>query len=173
MKAFKWIIIFASLFQFSGAFAQNYSDGIESLMEIKFASEDIARAVKLEWNHDAQHYLDARNKYNAVKRSIDQMIAAFDAQIKSGKKVSNDDIERYVGKATTNFEALADHYNTYSSAGGTNGLFGIDKLVPLVLEIFKGVTNAVDLVEDYLIQKRLNKMHEALDPCKLVAWENI
>jgi len=173
MKAFKWIIALACLFQLTGTFAQNYSDGIENLMEIKFASEDIARAIQFEWNHDAQHYHEARNKYNAVKRSVDQMIAAFDAQIKSGNKVSNDDIERYVRMAATNCEALADHYNTYSHAGGTNGLFGIDKLVPLLMEIFKGVTKVVDSVQDYQVQKRLNKMHEALDPCKLVAWDNV
>lgn len=173
MKTVRLFAIILSLFHFSGSFAQNYSDGIGSLMEVKFASEDIARAIQSEWSHDTKQYNEARNKYNSVKRSIDQMIAAFDANIKSGKKIADTDIKYYVRMATANCESLANHYNIHSHAGGTNALFGLDKLVPMLVIIFEGVTAAIDSVQDYQIQKRLNTMHKALDPCKLVAWDDI
>ncbi|MFZ4476128.1 MAG: hypothetical protein ACOYPR_13100 [Saprospiraceae bacterium] len=173
MKISKWLIALACLLQFTGAFAQNYSDGIETLMEIKYASQDVARAIENEWDHNSPQYLEARKKYSAIKRSVDQMISTFDAKIRSGQKITTEDIERYVQMAANNCEALADHYNTYSHAGGTNGLFGIDKILPIILEIFKGVTTVIDTVQEYQVQKRLSKMHEALDPCKLVTWDNV
>ncbi|MEZ4926588.1 MAG: hypothetical protein R3A50_09945 [Saprospiraceae bacterium] len=166
------ILVFVMLPVF-GLQAQDYSDGIDNLMEVKYVSEDVARAIKFEWDHNSSKYKEAQKLYNATKSSVEQMIAAFDAKIRAGYKISNEEISFYVKKASDNSMSLVKYYNDNSVAGGTNALFGIKNLVSIFGEIFDGIKHVINEVKQFQIEMRLNKMHKALDPCKLVAWDTV
>ena len=153
--------------------AQDYSDGIDNLMELKSVSEDLARAIQLEWDHGSTQYAEAKRLYNNTKNTVDNMVSAFDAKIRSGEKITNADIDRYVKKAADNCNALSAHYNKYAPTGGTNALFGISEIVTMFKKIFEGVTGVISTIKEHQIQQRLKKMHAALDPCRLAAWDSV
>lgn len=172
MKNF-FLSVIAFVFFTVNLAAQDYSDGIDNLMELKSVSEDLARAIQLEWDHNSTQYTEAKRLYNNTKNTVDNMVSAFDAKIRSGEKITNADIDRYVKKAADNCNALSAHYNKYAPTGGTNSLFGISEVVTLFKKIFDGVTGVIGAIKEHQIQQRLKKMHAALDPCRLAAWDNI
>ena len=156
-----------------GLWAQNYSDGIDNLMEVKYVCEDLARAIRLEWDHSSPQFMEAKKRYVVTQRTVEKMIDVFDSKIRSGEKITKDEINRYVEQATKNSEFLVAYYNENSVAGGTNSLFGLKDIITDIGEIFNGVVKIIDSFREYQIQRRLEKMHEALDGCKLRDGEKI
>ena len=112
-----------------GLLAQNYSDGIDNLMEVKYVCEDLARAIRLEWDHSSSQFLEAKKRYVATQRSVEKMISVFEAKIRSGERIKNAEINSYVEQATKNSELLVQYYNQNSVAGGTNSLFGLKDII--------------------------------------------
>jgi hypothetical protein len=155
------------------AAAQNYADGIDNLMEVKHISEDLARTIRLEWDHNSEAYRQAKNLYNDTRRTVETMIGSFDAKIRSGSKIKNQDIERYVQQASDNCDAMLRHYNAHSPAGGTNSLFGLSNIFAVAKDIINGVNGALDAWKGHKTQVRLEKMHGALDGCKLAEWDKV
>lgn len=174
-KVILYILCLTILLKLELANAQrvNYSDGIESLTEVKSISEDLARAIKLEWDHESLAFGQAQNIYNNTKRAVDNMIATFDARIRSGEKISEEDVQRYVSKATESCEALSEHYNQNSASGGTNSLFGIGKILVMLPELVNNIMGAYKTIKEHQIQIRLERMHAAFDTCRLVDWEEV
>jgi hypothetical protein len=153
--------------------AQDFSNGIDNLIEVKWASQNLARAIQLQWDHKSPEYKEAQKLYDATQSSVEQMIAAFDAKIRSGQKISDKDIKLYTQKISKKGAALIKHYNENSSSGGTPALFNVGDVIPILDKIIEGVTTVIDGVRAYQIKVRLEKMHSAFDPCKLVDWDSV
>lgn len=151
----------------------NYSDGVDDLLEMKSASEDIARAIKMEWDHSSPEYKEAKQLYRTVQNSVNNMITAFEARIRSGATITEADIERYVQQTSERRDQFFGHYNANSPQGGTHALFGLDKIFDVIKKIVTAVADVVGGFKERQIQQRLNDMHAALDPCRLSNWDEI
>ncbi len=171
MKNLLFLIVFIG--STVSLFAQNYSDGVNDLLEMKFASRDIANAIKWEWDNESPEYKGAIKRYNEIANSVDAMIGAFEAKIRSGQKVSDSDISTYVNRIDSKFQAFFAYYDENSVQGGANALFGIDKIFTAAGELFGFVFNAVNTVQNAQIEKRVVRMHNALDQCRLTPWAQI
>ena len=172
MKNFS-VLIFFLMLPSLGLFAQNYSDGIDDLLKLKSVSEDLAQAIRLEWDHNSPEYREANRLYNQTKNSVDNMVKAFEIKIKLGEKITESDVQRYINEATENSSALSAYYKSHAPAGGTHALFGIDDIVFWAGKLFNFTVGIINKSQAMKIEHRLADMHTALDPCCLRDWDSI